>query len=50
MSDSASKQFLIYENILNDMLHDAVLWLYLDLQIYHLLVVSLLKGGKIANI
>ena len=47
MSESGSKRFLIHENILNDMLHDAVLWLYLDLQIFQPL--SLLKGGKIAN-
>ena len=53
MSESGSKRFLIHENMLNDMLHDAVLGLYLDLQIFppfssdH--TWSLLKGGKIAN-
>ena len=53
MSESGSKRFLIHENILNDMLHDAILGLYLDLQFFppfssdH--TWSLLKGGKTAS-
>ena len=40
MSEIGSKRILIHENILNDMLHDAVVWLVPDLQFYHLLPVT----------